>query len=317
MQRTPGVVKDWRESRHAAMGLGCDTCHGTDHQSASDVAKVHIPTPETCGTCHDQQLTQFMRGKHSKGWVSMNAMPTIHYQPIPLIGGQQGCGGCHKIGTKTPEEIKGLAETSGGFGTASCDSCHTRHTFSKKEAQQPQACQTCHEGFDHPQWEMWEASKHGVRSGLKQSGILGPNVQGPTCQTCHMQDGNHDVHTGWGFLAVRLPMPEDKQWAADRATILQALGVLDPDGKPTARLDAVKAADLARLDQPTFDKYRKEMLDTCNQCHSGNFARVQLDNGDKMIKEADHLMAQAILRSGRALQGRRPAQAQKLCSGFP
>jgi len=31
-----------------------------------------------------------------------------------------------------------------------------------------------------------------------------------------------------GFLAVRLPMPEDKQWAADGATILQALGVLDP-----------------------------------------------------------------------------------------
>ena len=63
-----------------------------------------------------------------------------------------------------------------------------------------------------------------------------------------MQDGNHEVRTAWGFLAVRLPMPEDKQWAADRVTILQALGVLDPDGKPTARLDVVKAADFARLD---------------------------------------------------------------------
>lgn len=37
-------------------------------------------------------------------------------------------------------------------------------------------------------------------------------------------------------------MPEDNRWAADRATILQGLGVLDPNGKPTGRLEAVKAA---------------------------------------------------------------------------
>lgn len=48
-------------------------------------------------------------------------------------------------------------------------------------------------------------------------------------------------------LAVRLPMPEDKQWASDRATILQVLGVLDPEGNPTARLEVVKQADVACL----------------------------------------------------------------------
>ena len=37
-----------------------------------------------------------------------------------------------------------------GYGLASCDACHTRHVFSVKEARQPQACQTCHMGFDHP-----------------------------------------------------------------------------------------------------------------------------------------------------------------------
>ncbi len=26
---------------------------------------------------------------------------------------------------------------------------------------EPQACQTCHTGFDHPQWEMYSSSKHG------------------------------------------------------------------------------------------------------------------------------------------------------------
>ena len=101
-------------------------------------------------------------------------------------------------------------------------------------------------GFDHPQWEMYSASKHGVRHGLKQIGLLPETAVAPTCQTCHMQEGNHEVRTAWGFLAVRLPMPEDKQWAEDRAAILKALGVLDPEGKPTPRLEVVKAADLGK-----------------------------------------------------------------------
>ena len=55
-------------------------------------------------------------------------------------------------------------------------------------------------------------------------------------------------------------MPEDKQWADDRAAILQALGVLDPDGKPTARLEVVKAAKVAQLSQGDWQKQRDQML---------------------------------------------------------
>jgi hypothetical protein len=100
--------------------------------------------------------------------------------------------------------------------------------------------------------------------------------------------------TGWGFLAVRLPMPEDEKWAADRATILQGLGVLDPEGKPTGRLDAVKAAKLARLTQEEWQAQRDKMLRTCNECHSLNFAAAELRKGDDMIKAADGLMAEGI-----------------------
>jgi hypothetical protein len=109
-----------------------------------------------------------------------------------------------------------------------------------------------------------------------------------------MQEGNHGVRAAWGFLAVRLPMPENKEWTADRVTILQALGVLDLAGKPTARLDVVKAADVARLSQAEWQKDRDKMLKTCNQCHSMNFAKAELDKGDKMIQSADRLMAEAI-----------------------
>jgi cytochrome c553 len=141
---------------------------------------------------------------------------------------------------------------------------------------------------------MYSASKHGVRALLKQSKVLPEAVSAPTCQTCHMQGGNHAVKTGWGFLAVRLPLPEDKQWAADRATILQALGVLDPQGKPTPRLDVVKAGDVARLTQEEWKAERDKMLKTCNQCHSANFAKAELEKGDQMIRETDRLLAEAI-----------------------
>jgi len=293
-QVTPGIVNDWQLSRHSGANVDCSACHGDGHKSADDVAKTRIPTPATCGECHQDQVEQFTAGKHAKGWAAMKAMPTIHWQPMALIEGMKGCGGCHKIGLKSEEEIRQLKEQGAGFGVASCDACHTRHLFSAEEARQPQACQTCHMGFDHPQWEMYSGSKHGVRALLKQSGVLPESASAPTCQTCHMQKGNHEVRTGWGFLAVRLPMPEDAQWAADRATILQGLGVLDPDGKPTARLEAVKAADLARLTEEDWQRERDKMLATCNECHSANFAKAELEKGDQIIRDADRLMAEGI-----------------------
>ena len=291
---TPNIVKDWQVSKHSKNGIDCAVCHGSDHMTALDSAKAKIPTPDTCGACHEKRVKEYKSGKHAKAWTAMNAMPTIHWQPMALIEGQKGCGACHKIGIKSDAEIKELKKSGQVFGNASCDSCHTRHTFSVQEARQPQACQTCHMGFDHPQWEMYSGSKHGVRYLLKQEKVLPEDIAAPTCQTCHMQEGNHAVRAAWGFLAVRLPMPEDKEWAADRATILQALGVLDPNGKPTARLDAVKAADLARLSQEEWQKDRDKMLKTCNQCHSMNFAKSELAKGDQMIKSADHLMAEGI-----------------------
>jgi hypothetical protein len=136
-----------------------------------------------------------MAGKHAVAWAAMEAMPTTHWLPMALREGMKGCGGCHKIGVKSEEEIRRLKSMGMGHGNASCDACHTRHLFSKEEARQPEACRTCHMGFDHPQWEMYSASKHGVRHDLKQKGILPSSAAAPTCQTCHMVDGNHEVRT--------------------------------------------------------------------------------------------------------------------------
>lgn len=296
LKTSPGIVADWQASVHASVkgGAKCSTCHGSQHKTAADARLAKMPTAQTCGNCHSEQQEQFSKGKHAHAWTAMKVMPTTHMLPAQFSSGMKGCGGCHKMGLKSSEEIAKLVAEGNRHGNASCDACHTRHTFSKKEAQQPQACQTCHMGFDHPQWEMYSASKHGVRYLLKQNGTLPEKVAAPTCQTCHMQDGNHEVRTPWGFLAVRLPLSDDPQWKADQITILQALGVLDLKGNPTARLDAVKAADVARLDAASFKKERDKMIQTCTQCHAESFARGELEKGDAVIRQADHLLAEAI-----------------------
>ncbi len=291
---TPDIVSDWQLSKHSISGIECSACHGKQHQTALDTSNVTMPTPDTCAVCHPLKVKQFKSGKHAFGWASMKAMPTIHWQPMMLTEGMKGCGGCHKIGLKTDNEIKELKNEGVVFGVASCDACHTRHTFSVIEASQPQACQTCHMGFDHPHWEMYSSSKHGIRYLLKQNKTLPETTAAPTCQTCHMQDGNHAVVTAWGFLAVRLPMPNDKKWTVNRTTIIQGLGVLDPSGNPTPRLEVVKAAKVARLTQEEWQVERDKMIKTCSQCHSVNFVKAELEKGDQMIKEADGLMADAL-----------------------
>ena len=276
---TPNIVSDWQLSKHSQNAVDCSTCHGEKHKTEADFAAAEIPTPDTCAQCHDDKVAQFKKGKHALAWAAMKAMPMAHAQPIALMEGMKGCGGCHKLGLKSETDLADLRKAGSGFGRASCDACHTRHSFSVAEARAPQACQTCHMGFDHPQWEMYSASKHGVRALLKQSGVLPETAAAPTCQTCHMPKGDHEVRTAWGFLAVRLPMPEDKAWAADRAVILQALGVLDPEGKPTARLDVVKAADVARLTQESWQAERDKMTGICRQCHSRQFRQGRARQG--------------------------------------
>jgi cytochrome c553 len=135
---------------------------------------------------------------------------------------------------------------------------------------------------------MWQTSKHGTIWQIEPD-----SGRAPTCQTCHMADGSHDVNTAWGFLALRLP-EDDQEWLANRVTILQAVGVLDGKGNPTARLDVVKAGRVARLTKEEFDQERNKMVKTCTQCHSKSYAEANLKAGDDIIRETDKIFADAI-----------------------
>jgi len=292
---SPGQVQGWKVSKHFENGVDCVTCHGDKHSGSKNYKEAVLPDEKLCAECHEEQFESFSKGKHNYGWTSLNALPATHYAPDELIEGGRGCGGCHNMGIKSEEQKADQLAKGYRYQNNSCDECHTRHSFSKKEAQNPKACQQCHMGYDHPQWEMWSSAKHGARYYIRKEGDLPDEAPAPTCQFCHLPDGTHENHTAWGFLGVRLPLPEDKQAADDVVSILKALGVLDPEtGETTPIFDAVKAVDMVRLDQESWQKERDKMLKRCSYCHSDAYAKEQLEMGDAILTKGNRLMAEAI-----------------------
>ncbi len=338
---TPGIVKQYLASPMANTAnqedvVGCTDCHGEDHQTMDDYKKAQMPTADTCGECHKKQKRQVRQGKHNLAWFGMKSQIAWHGQPGAIVKqGYRGCSGCHKIGQKGLEGIQqGYEEIvhDGGkeaanyhYGNAQCDACHTRHSFRKEEARDPRACSNCHMGFDHPQWEMYMSAKHGIVWDIE--GNKNTNGRAPTCQTCHMSQGDHAVVTPWGFLGLRLPTKEnvlalidaaphlkenlttlaallpsgnydgvddDPQWTLDRALILQAAGVLDAGLQPTKRFIEIVAQGEAARGPTDFNRIRADMKRICNECHAKDFVQAHFDAADEIIKAADHEFAQAI-----------------------
>ncbi len=307
-QLQPGLVSDWRLSRHAGAEVGCEGCHGTAHATAADPAKARHPTVQTCQRCHELQAAQFRDGDHARAWNSPRVLPTFHHLEEGKAGDPTGCATCHRIGLVTPELAEAHQRAGSSYGLGSCDACHTRHTFAASEARAPEACKSCHGDL---QYEAWAASKHGVRHAAIRLGQLPPSATAPTCQTCHLQNGNHAVRTPLGNVALRLPLESDQAWAADKQALFQALGVLDRAGGLGPRGPAFEEARIAELDRvgPMLD--RSQITQACRQCHATAFVQEQLDLRDQMIRQADALVAGAVrevaaLYAEGLLQGKGP-----------
>lgn len=291
---TPAVVEDWQRSKHSTNMVSCLLCHGAEHSSEKDVDKAAPVRPELCIMCHDAQGKQFSAGKHALAWKAANALPGAHWQSMARLEGARGCRNCHRIGFKAPEEIRQLRRDGLGPGIASCDGCHSRHAFSVAEARRPETCRGCHSGGDQPVWETYDSSKHGIRHSLEERTEAERGRRAPTCQTCHMQGGDHEVRAPWGFFAVRLPLPEDSEWSSARMTILQALGMVDSRGNPTERYALLRELDMARLTEESWQGAREKTIKSCSHCHPSQMAAHTLEQGDKLLREADLLFSQAL-----------------------
>lgn len=299
----PQIIAEWKQSKHGQVNVGCIECHGSDHGSPDDVANVKILLANACAKCHQTQADQDRLGKHSRGLGAMKTMPNAHWRAAGRglsVGGGETCSTCHRTGSPhifrdLPfDRVGGIEGRALEFGAGACTSCHSRHSFSVQEARQPQACQFCHNAPDADQWGMFASSRHGVLFDLKQRGLLPADAAIPTCQTCHMPSGNHNVLTAWGFRGIAFPLPDDKQWAADVTDQMKALNILESDGSDGMVKSTMKGTDLMRFTKEDWQRERDRMIKICSQCHAEGFAKREMKNGDDLIRNADHLLAEAI-----------------------
>lgn len=174
----PGLHRQWSLSAHAANGVGCAECHGTNH-SLIFREEGRVP-PSACATCHAQAALQFARSTHARAEQSLHDSALFAATPVES---RAACIACHRIG---------LRHTNGESG--SCNYCHSGHDFSAAAAREPEACTTCHVGEDYPQEEAYRLSKHGALYYTHRDATLAP-----TCATCHNPRGTHDDSFGLGL----------------------------------------------------------------------------------------------------------------------
>ncbi|MFQ5845901.1 MAG: multiheme c-type cytochrome, partial [Planctomycetota bacterium] len=165
----PGLVADHESSPHRTVPLGCEDCHGDDHEQMFAVAGAVAPT--VCARCHQEAYDAFRRSRHGIR-LREGKLDALLLSASSATGGCTATGGCHSI-----QQVYG----DGSVGR--CGSCHPTHAFSNREARNPRVCTTCHEGADHPQYRVWLRSAHSLRS---------PSGSGHVadCVTCH---STHDV----------------------------------------------------------------------------------------------------------------------------
>ena len=215
---TPGAVKQWQASAHVA-SVSCSDCHGTDHDA---ILKGDVPVDaKVCGRCHEKAYHEHVGSKHGmglhSGWGCTRNLDNRN---------PRECRFCHEEGSTQPKTTvqcaRFLTQTTemGALGCNrchqvenSCASCHTNHITDLASVRAPESCATCHMGPDHPQWEMWQTSRHGV---LYEA--LGEEA-GPTCQRCHMPEGSHNVSFGITMSPAMVPSPIDER-AAQRQEML-------------------------------------------------------------------------------------------------
>jgi len=242
----PGIVQQWGASKHYGASVGCYECHAANADDVDafnhkpgkmgkDTFISTIVSPADCSNCHPKEVQQYTDSHHAQGARILGSMDNLLAEVVE--GNRQfntegtkgesaavvnGCWQCHGTEVKVlkDEEGKvtgldpatwpntGIGRINPDQSKGSCTACHSRHAFSVAQARNPENCGKCHMGPDHPQYEIYIESKHGIafRANRDKMNIDSPKwVAGedysaaPTCATCHMSataDGmevSHDV----------------------------------------------------------------------------------------------------------------------------
>ena len=246
---TAGIVEQYGYSTMAAAGVSCRSCHevAAEYAGAAPHEGTHVlrtPSAAKCQECHAAEVSQFAQSRHAlPAYVayagSKDLAPVLlkQYESIPegsyapdksrhalyVLEGPAvtrfACETCHNVG---------LPHADGSVGQ--CQKCHLRHHFSLEQVRKPETCNACHIGPDHPQWEIYQESPHGIAYMTggddwnwheKPGNLSVTDMPAPTCATCHMSgfgasSTTHDVGdrlTWYLFAPVseRRPAWQDNQ----------------------------------------------------------------------------------------------------------
>ena len=80
---SPGIVKQWEDSKHSKVGIKCIVCHqaregdpsGYDHMGFKITA---VPSPRYCESCHAKAVAENAKSKHAWAAFMGNLLP--YYQ---------------------------------------------------------------------------------------------------------------------------------------------------------------------------------------------------------------------------------------------
>ncbi len=211
-EKSPGLYNQWYNSAHAVNDVTCLECHLADE--SEDDAFLHydtyiatLVTPADCGMCHYLEAEEVRNSYHATAGVILDSDDAYlaHVaagEPVAITG----CESCHgavvEMDEDSPNKLSPKSWPNAGIGRinpdgskGACSACHTRHSFSRAQARQPESCSKCHLGPDHPQREVYEESKHGNtyytnidKMNLEDyEWVVGEDYfVAPTCATCHM-----------------------------------------------------------------------------------------------------------------------------------
>lgn len=290
---TPGIVEQYGHSTMAAAEVTCRDCHEVEANYPGSVEHegtwvLNQPTTAMCESCHEAEVAQYNQSRHGlpayiayAGQEGLTEEQLAIFAAIPEGGFTQdklkarnalfamegpaitefACVSCHKIGRPAAD---------GSIGE--CQQCHLRHEFSLEQARKPETCNACHIGPDHPQWEIYQESAHGIAYATDghtwnweaEPGTLTVvDMPAPTCATCHF--------SGFGSAATTHDAGERLSWY---------LFAPISERRPAWQDNVVR------------------MQGVCQECHNENFIDTFYANADAgveavndLVVESDEIMA--------------------------
>ena len=160
------IYAHWKDTKHFAKGVTCESCHGPGSAHKANPTKSNILTypkltdPVVCAQCHGTIADQFSFSKHSR----LIQAPVEEAITNPATYGRSArCIACHSglvraevvengedLGLATDDMIKELAENTLTTvpHTADCVTCHNPHKNTGNLNQQGEEVQLRHTEFN-------------------------------------------------------------------------------------------------------------------------------------------------------------------------